>query len=226
MAVVPLIQQLLRPRSVIDVGCGTGEWLASMREAGISDVLGVDGDWVPRDQLQIPTSMFQALDLRQPLVLPRTFDLAMSLEVAEHLPAQAAETFIRSLVKLAPAVLFSAAIPFQGGTGHVNEQWPDYWRALFEAYGYVCIDCFRWRLWDDATIHPFIAQNLMLYVAPALLASNARLRSEQGKVSNFPMRLIHPGIYQIPSLQRLLRLVRPQLPQVAKRWFTGRSNDP
>lgn len=219
--VVPLIQELLQPRSAVDVGCGTGEWLAAMRQAGVADIFGVDGPWVPLDQLEIPVDKFQAFDLRQPLRLPRAYDLAMSLEVAEHLPAEAALPFVESLVKLAPAVLFSAAIPYQGGTRHLNEQWPDYWRAHFEAQGFVWIDCFRWRLWDDETIHPFIAQNLMLYVSPALLASNERLREERLRAPHFPMRAVHPGIYQIPTLQRLIRLLRPQFGRVVWRRITG-----
>jgi hypothetical protein len=61
----------------------------------------------------------------------RTFDLAICLEVAEHLPPEAAEGFIDSLTRLAPVVLFSAAITFQVGNQHLNGQWPDYWATLF-----------------------------------------------------------------------------------------------
>jgi 2-polyprenyl-3-methyl-5-hydroxy-6-metoxy-1,4-benzoquinol methylase len=65
--------------------------------------------------------------LIQPLDLEKEFDLVVSLEVAEHLPASAADQFVNTLVKHGKKILFSAAIPGQGGQDHLNEQWPDYW---------------------------------------------------------------------------------------------------
>ncbi|MHC4590766.1 MAG: methyltransferase domain-containing protein [Planctomycetota bacterium] len=82
-ALVPHLLQLVRPRSVVDVGCGVGAWLSVFGEHGVSELLGVDGDHVPRDQLMIPPSSFLARDLSGALRLDRTFDLALSLEVAE-----------------------------------------------------------------------------------------------------------------------------------------------
>jgi 2-polyprenyl-3-methyl-5-hydroxy-6-metoxy-1,4-benzoquinol methylase len=119
---IPIVLEFTRPASIVDVGCGTGTWLAGFRAAGIADVVGVDGDYVDRDKLSIDRERFFARDLEQPLDLGRRFDMAMSLEVAEHLPDRAADTFIASLVRLAPLILFSAAIPQQGGTNHCNEQ--------------------------------------------------------------------------------------------------------
>lgn len=121
-AVVPLVMRMLAPASVVDVGCGLGTWLAVFAENGISDFLGIDGSYVDPLRLEIPRGRFLPHDLSTPLRLDRRFDLAVSLEVAEHLPGSAAETCVGSLAELAPLVLFSAAIPFQGGTNHVNEQ--------------------------------------------------------------------------------------------------------
>ena len=122
--VVPHILELLRPESVVDVGCGVGSWLAVFREHGIEAFLGVDGAYVDGDLLQIPLEKFLPPDLSKPLQLDRRFDLAVSLEVAEHLPEECAATFVASLVALAPVVAFSAAISHQGGHQNVNEQWP------------------------------------------------------------------------------------------------------
>ena len=124
--IVPIVLHLIRPKKVVDVGCGLGTWLSVFAEAGITDYLGVDGSYVPADMLLIPRDRFLAHDLTQPLQLPDRYDLAVSLEVAEHLPASCAEAFVESLTNLAPVVFFSAAVPFQGGTTHVNEQWPEY----------------------------------------------------------------------------------------------------
>src|SRR5215213_4103780 len=82
--VVPLIMDIVHPRSVVDVGCGTGTWIATFREQGVEDILGIDGDWLPTERLLIPTDCFVAHDLCQPLHSERNFDLAISLETAEH----------------------------------------------------------------------------------------------------------------------------------------------
>jgi SAM-dependent methyltransferase len=211
--VVPMITELLYPASVVDVGCGTGAWLARFRECGIDDVVGLDGDWIPRDQLEIRADQFKATDLNRPFGLPRTFDVALCLEVAEHLPAPSARNFIGGLVALAPVVLFSAAIPYQGGQNHVNEQWPDYWKALFSERDYVAIDYFRSRLWDIPAVQPYVAQNLWLYVSATTLAHHERLQLETGKLMTFPTRAVHPGVFQVPSLRRLVRLLR-RIPSV------------
>src|SRR6267142_2976236 len=128
--IAPLVLELLHPRSIVDIGCGDGNWLAVFCKLGVQDVLGIDGDYVERNLLQIPQNSFRSIDLSQPFNLGRTFDLAISLEGAEHLPAACAESFVKSLTRLAPFVLFSAAIPSQGGENHLNEQWPDVWASL------------------------------------------------------------------------------------------------
>ena len=56
--VVPHVLELLKPESVVDVGCGVGSWLAVFREHGIDDFLGVDGAYVDLDLLQIPPESF------------------------------------------------------------------------------------------------------------------------------------------------------------------------
>ena len=123
---IPLIIDLVNPRSVIDIGCGTGTWLSVFKDHNIDDLKGVDGDWVKDELLLIPKACFIAHDLTQELQIEQRFDLAVSLEVAEHLDKQYARNFVSTLVKLSSVVLFSAAIPFQGGTHHVNEEWPDF----------------------------------------------------------------------------------------------------
>src|SRR5262249_37804156 len=168
-AVVPLVLGLVPARSVIDVGCGQGTWLAVFAAHGATDVTGVDGDYVDRDRLEIPPDRFRGQDLSRPLAAGRTFDLAVSLEVAEHLPESAAEGFVESLTRLAPVVLFSAAAPYQGGQNHVNEQWPAYWAEHFAAHGYRPVDCLRRRIWTNPDVERWCAQNTFLYVARVLL---------------------------------------------------------
>src|SRR5262245_30337841 len=84
-AVLPLVIALGAPRSAVDVGCLYGAWAAECRRLGMDDVLGIDGDYIDRAQLRIPEAGFLAHDLARPLRIERTFDLAISLEVAHYL---------------------------------------------------------------------------------------------------------------------------------------------
>jgi SAM-dependent methyltransferase len=165
---VPLIVDLLHPRCVVDVGCGMGQWLREFAAHGVADYLGIDGPHVQAQQLRIAPECFRAHDLTRPLLLDRRFDVALSLEVAEHLPRSQAAAFVELLTKAAPAVVFSAALPLQGGFGHVNEQWPWYWKQLFAARGYVHLDPFRKAIWRDPGVAVYYQQNLFLYVDPAV----------------------------------------------------------
>jgi SAM-dependent methyltransferase len=193
-AMIPLILDFLAPRSVIDVGCGQGTWLAVFREHGVADVCGVDGDYIDRQRLEIPAECFLARDLSQPLRLPRRFDLAISLEVAEHLPPESADVFVESLVRLSPVVLFSAAAPYQGGTQHLNEQWPAYWAKQFAAHDFLPVDCLRRTLWARDDVEWWYAQNTLLYAQRAFLEGHALLLREHLACPT-ALSLVHPQRY-------------------------------
>lgn len=150
-------------QSIIDVGCGIGIWLDAAYELGIEDLLGLDGDWLDPKQLLIPEGNFKKVDLSKPFEISRSFDLAVSLEVAEHLPEQSAEGFVDQLTSLSTCVLFSAAIPGQGGVHHVNEQWPSYWVQLFEKNGFKLDDSIRPKIWKDSEFPSYYRQNILLF---------------------------------------------------------------
>ncbi len=193
--IVPLAIELVKPESVVDVGCGVGTWLAAFARHGITDVYGIDGDYVERNGLQISENRFLAHDLSTPIRLDRRFDLVLCLEVAEHLAAEHAPTLIDSLVNLGAVILFSAAIPHQGGTHHVNEQWPEYWATHFAAKGYVPVDCIRMKVWQNDSVEWWYAQNILLYVERTFLQANDALRREAANSSNPPLSLVHPKRY-------------------------------
>jgi SAM-dependent methyltransferase len=150
-------------RSVADIGCGTGTWLAAALADGATSAFGIEGNWVTPDQLDDPRIIFAPQDLEQRFTGPRV-DLAMSLEVAEHLTPDRAQSFVADLVALAPAILFSAAIPGQGGVNHLNEQWQSYWAALFAGHGYQPFDVIRPAIWSDEQIQAWYKQNAVLYL--------------------------------------------------------------
>jgi SAM-dependent methyltransferase len=206
--VVPIVLELLAPRSVCDVGCGAGSWLAVFKEQGVEDVVGVDGDYVPPAQLDIPAEQFLARDLAAGLELERRFDLAMSLEVAEHLPPEAGSGFVDTLANLAPAVLFSAAIPNQGGRNHVNEQWPDYWEGEFGRSDYVAVDCIRPRIWKRPGVHFWYRQNIILFVSRELLDGRPPLKEEYERSRSRPLSVVHPRMLELAATRSARRFAQ------------------
>ena len=221
--VVPLVMDLIQPKSVADIGCGVGTWLAVFQAHKVEEILGVDGAYVDPKALHIPASSFRPHDLTQPLRLNRYFDLATSLEVGEHLPASAAGRLVDTLTSLAPVVLFSAAIPHQGGLHHINEQWPQYWTALFEQRGYRVIDCLRRRIWTNPAVDWCYAQNLLLYATPSAIEQNPALRRFLEETHPDQLAVVHPRKYleqcdpdhiTIRNLSRWLPVLVKGLPKI------------
>jgi SAM-dependent methyltransferase len=147
------------PRSLLDVGCGTGTWLRAAADLGTNYVFGLDGI-LAKEQLHIPRHNIEELDLTVPFDLGRRFELVLCLEVAEHLPKNSASTLISSIVRHSDLVLFSAACPRQPGQNHINCQWPAYWQAHFNRCGFMCDDSVRWQIWEDQRIEPWYRQNI------------------------------------------------------------------
>lgn len=142
-----------------------GTWLAAAQHLGVGDVRGLDGAYAVDAGLRIGGDLFTPTDLARPLPPPdRRFDLAMSLEVAEHLPASRSESFVTDLCALADVVLFSAAIPGQLGTDHINLDFQHTWADRFDGNGYLAFDIVRPRVWHDADVEAFYRQNALVFV--------------------------------------------------------------
>lgn len=164
-AVLELVAEQIGLASVIDIGCGTGTWLSEAAKLGSERVVGVEGDWVTGPMLDSQEIDLVTADLEEfDVNLNEKFDLAISLEVAEHLSEERGMQLVRELCVLSDHVLFSAAIPGQGGKGHKNEQWQSYWADLFAANGFAPVDLVRPRIWNDYTIPYWYRQNCLLYV--------------------------------------------------------------
>ncbi len=192
--ITPRILEFIQPASVLDIGCAEGEWLSVFKEHGM-EIHGVDGPWVKTSRLLIPERDFTSHDFKKPLDLGRQYDLVMSLEVAEHLQEEYAAPFIESLVRHGSVVLFSAAIPFQEGRGHRNEQWPDYWAKLFLMEEYHCIDCLRPILWNLPEAAPNYAQNMLLYIHRNSLGEFPAGNEKTPVFQQMPLSLVHPENY-------------------------------
>jgi SAM-dependent methyltransferase len=163
-AIITLLVRSLSIKSVLDLGCGQGLWPSKWLAHGVADVVGVDGPYVDTARLYIPRTAFVPHDLSTALALGRRFDLVQSLEVAEHLDAKAADGFVDNLVRHGDVVLFSAAVPGQGGERHVNEQPLDYWRRRFLARDYEAFDFIRPLIANNRAVSFWYRNNALLYV--------------------------------------------------------------
>ena len=147
--VAPEVQRIVQARSVVDVGGGEGWWAAEFALLGARAVCIDDGsatelaDRVEHVRHDVSAGLPTNLG---------SFDLALSLEVLEHLDREGGDRLVAALCELAPNVLFSAAVPGQGGHGHLNEQWPDYWVERFRGRGFDCSGALRWSLWDNESV--------------------------------------------------------------------------
>jgi SAM-dependent methyltransferase len=197
--IVPLLLRNVSVKSVVDIGCGIGTWTAQFAANGVEDVTGVDGPHVDQSGLLIPHDRFIAHDLRMPIRLGRKYDLAVCLEVAEHLPPERAPGLVAELVSLAPCIMFSAAVRGQGGRDHQNEQYMSYWTHLFAEHNYEGLDLIRSTVWADDRVDWWYQQNLTVFAGP-----NHPLRSR----GIAPSRdLIHPVLYD----RYLRRFTRPTI---------------
>lgn len=232
--VVKIVKELVNPKSVIDVGCGIGTWLRVWMDSGVEHIAGLDGDYVLPEQLVIPLEYFKPMDLSSPVQLVSRykltdlktstessgrFDLAQSLEVAEHLPREVASALVAFLCSLAPVVLFGAAIPYQSGSEHINEQWPRYWAERFLQKGYVAIDI-RDRIWNNPSVEAWYCQNTLIYAEVEYLQTLEKLRDLPVVSPENVLPRVHPWLWLDRNEQPLyLEKLFAMLPRSTLQFF-------
>lgn len=186
------------PRRVVDVGCGRGTWLKAFKERGAEKIVGFDGPWNQQANMLDPSTEFHSIDLNRPANVSSEdrFDLALSLEVAEHLEAASARGFVEFMTALSDVVMFGAAYSGQGGTNHINEQMHTYWARMFLARDYVPYDFFRPRFWGHAEVKFWYQQNTFLYVHRASPFRQVLAGAGCPEVTNIEfMNCVHPDLY-------------------------------
>lgn len=191
--IVNILYQLFHPASVVDFGCGLGNFIRKFKEKGVDEVLGIDGAWAQSNDLFKLTNPdeFMEADLNRSIQLPRRFDLAICLEVAEHLPSGSADILVGNLTAASDIIVFSAAIPGQGGIHHINEQWIQYWEKKFKQKGFVIHDVLRPIIWNNERIKWWYRQNIFLVTA-------AQVEIKHYRFMDFytpePVNYLHPGL--------------------------------
>jgi SAM-dependent methyltransferase len=209
--VIGLVRRYLHVSSVLDVGCGRGVWIDEWRQAGVDDVLGIDGSYVDLNRLAVPREQMATLDISQPFRLERRFDLVQSLEVGEHIPAANADIFVDNLVAHGDIVMFSAAVPGQGGEFHVNEQPYEYWRDKFAARKFFLFDLVRPHIAANQEVEPWYRYNTFLFVRENALAKvPPAVRSHQIRKGE-PIPGFAPLVWRVRN--SILRLLPQQTVQ-------------
>lgn len=198
--IIEKVLEIISPNSVVDFGCGLGTFLKAFKEKGINDVLGLDGDWVNRALLReyLDENEFMTVDLESEINCKKKYDLAISLEVAEHLSKEKASIFVENLVNASDVILFSAAIPFQGGQNHINEQWIEFWQEEFSKHNYVFHDVIRKKIWNDENVKWWYKQNMFI-----VSSKENVFDKHYDSSSNLILNLIHPEHYLLKAKEHI-----------------------
>jgi SAM-dependent methyltransferase len=160
------IVEIYQPKTVVDFGCGPGYLSRELAKLGVQ-VTAIDGFSQP--DLSGVSVEFETLNLNDPTLIAnfftgKYFDLAVSLEVAEHLEPEVSTTLVNWLTKVAPVVVFSAAVPGQQGDGHINLRPRDYWHSLFTQHNFTVADRIRERLRRHPSVAHWYRYNVLDYV--------------------------------------------------------------
>jgi hypothetical protein len=168
---VPILNEIFQPKSVVE------------------KILGVDGTWADQSKIDknIALENFLTVNLEDIFNPDSRFDLAISLEVAEHIDEKYADNFVKTLTNCSDNIVFSAAIPLQGGQNHVNEQWNDYWIEKFSKHGYFCLDVIKPFFWDTKEIFRWYKQNVLFFT------NNPESINFESK--NVLQNVIHPEMF-------------------------------
>ncbi|MGH7998280.1 MAG: class I SAM-dependent methyltransferase [Brasilonema sp.] len=165
-SIAAIIVNFYQPKTVADFGCGPGYLSRELAKLGVK-VTAVDGFSQPNfSDLNVE---FHTVNLNDPIAIAnvfaeKKFDMAISLEVAEHLNPSVSSDLVNWLTQVAPVVVFSAAVPGQIGVGHINLQPRDFWHNEFTRHGFLCADRLREKLHKIPSIASWYRYNIVDYV--------------------------------------------------------------
>jgi hypothetical protein len=206
------------PKNIVDIGGGAGAWLLAANQLGVGELTLVEGDWINKTTLNTEMFLIDNADLENTIPkYNKKFEICICVEVAEHLSPRRAESFVKELTGLSDKIVFSAAIPGQGGHGHLNERLKSYWINLFEKNGFGANNFISKIVWENSEVEAIYRQNIMYFekgipseiegtvdvVHPEILR---HVRNAANSKNVFPFnRLIH--IYANSKVMNLMQKV-------------------
>lgn len=192
--IVPDIISLFRPKTVIDVGCGVGAWLKVFEDNGV-EICGVDGEWITKEKTIIDKEKIRICDLEKIKVKEQEkYDLAISLEVAEHISQRNANNFVDYLTNISDIIFFGAATPNSGGQHHVNEKWQSYWINKFKKRGYLAVDYVRPRYWSNKRVCYCYAQESFIFIKGNIIEDFPVLKKYINNEQTI-IDIVHPELF-------------------------------
>ena len=151
---------LFNPKTVIDIGCGTGSYTREFIARGV-DCMGFDGCPLTPE---ISGGLCGILDFTYPVDIGK-FDVVFSLEVGEHIPKQYEQIFIDNLCNLTNRyIVLSWALEGTIWPGHVNCQNNDYVISEFIKRGFIFDDESTKYIRDHVTGWGHFLSSVMVFV--------------------------------------------------------------
>ncbi len=203
--IVPMLYEIIQPKNVIDIGCGVGTFLYAFKKIGVNEVMGLDGDWVNKKLLAkyLEPDEFKSINLSEFVDVKKKYDLAICLEVAEHIAEEYSDNLVKTLVNASDVIIFSAASPYQQGQHHINEQWPDYWINKFLKHDFHFLDILRSAFWNNSEVDFWYKQNMFLVMHKDYLLDEKRVCDLKKNDFN---NIIHPDAF-IKRSKLLLKII-------------------
>lgn len=205
--IVPMLFEAIHPQSVIDIGCGIGVWLNEFKKCGAKTIQGVDGKWVLdgwEKDLLIKKENIEIFDFEDKkgslkCIQNQKYDMAVCLEMAEHVSKVKADFVIKTLTDAADVIYFSAATPNSGGMHHVNEQWQSYWIQKFAKKGFEVIDYIRPQVWNNNQVCYFYAEESFVFIKREKMHLFPLLESAHNNTCMF--NVVHPIHFKVQVIK-------------------------
>ena len=202
--IIKLFPNFFQPDSILDIGCGTGEWIQTFKDRyPLCRFTGIDGKWIKKNNLVCKDFDFLDIDLNLELssnVFNKKYDLVNCLETITDLTEQRGKDLVKKICKITNLCLFSSGTPVQTHGPHKNQQWQSYWHVLFDKNEFTAIDFIRPSIWNDDDVGPYYRQNCFLFVKKSWLNNNPQWKN-LSKNYKFPTDVVHPHL--APLIQKI-----------------------
>ncbi len=219
--IIKLFPNNFNPKSILDIGCGTGEWIQTFKDRYSScKFTGIDGHWIKSDDLICKDFNFFTIDLSSELYLEifnKKYDLICCLETITDLTEQKGEDLIKKICEITDMCLFSSGTPIQTHGPHKNRQWQSYWHNLFAQNEFIALDFIRPKTWNDSDVGPWYSQNCFLFVKKSWLKNNQEWQNLSLN-HQFPIDIVHPKVAPLIHNMRLKQWLK-LLPSVFRNTF-------
>lgn len=150
--------------SVVDIGCGMAAFSKVFQESGVEKVTLIDHPNFKASNCLVKQE-FQFIPCNLDKEIPENLsaDLLICTEVLEHITKKRSLQVLDFITSCSDIIIFSAAIPRQGGLGHINEQRHEFWIKEFKKREFDYADLFKTKIINDESIFYWLRQNIFIF---------------------------------------------------------------